>query len=740
MARVLVGAPLWYAWKGSSLLAVNARGECGDDHPSSGFYFRETRYLRTLSLTVNGEPPWLCQAAAREPDTLEFDFAHPELTVFGGGGTGQSRAEDVRDHNGVPYRALDLRVRYRTGVNRLTVECHIANLSLEPVSLELRWDLGADFADIQETLNGERQQQAPVGTEVSGRTVRFEYWHESLPLGTLITGTGGHDWTPTETSLTCRLRLESQEESDVGLVLEPLEGGVAPFASDAEEREHHALEWAERFARITTPQRTIAGEILERNFRDLASFPLLDGRTDEWLAMQAGIPLYPALWGRDALTAGWQAAFIDRGESLDSTLTRLGRLQGTRDDDWRDEEPGRIIQQVRSGPLARLGIIPEPYYGDFASPFMFVIALAHFHSWDGTRARLARHWDVARRIMDWARTRGDRDGDGYLEYLSRSPKGTEHQGWKDSGDAVVYDDGTPVRLPAATCELQGYWYAAQQVMAAMSLIMGSRGDARAYWRSAEQLKERFNRDWWVEEQQCVAFAMDADKNLIRSVTSNAGQCLATGIVSAGHMPALVGRLFAPDLFSGWGIRTLSTGHAAYHPVSYHRGSVWAVENATIVFGLRRFGFDARALDLSKALFDLAALYPDYRIPECVGGHARRPGSAPGVYPRANAPQLWNASAFALVLHSILGLQPVAPMELLVVDPALPSWLPDVLVRDLRVGNATVTIRFWRDPAGRSHAEVIHRQGTLRVIRQPPPESLTAGAGDRFRALFETVVH
>ena len=222
------------------------------------------------------------------------------------------------------------------------------------------------------------------------------------------------------------------------------------------------------------------------------------------------MPLYPALFGRDTLTAGWQAAWVDCGRSLGASLARLGRLQSDRVDKWRDEEPGRIPYQIRRGPLALLDINPyAAYYADFASPFMFVIALGHLYSWTGDLGIVRRHWDTVRRILDWARTYGDRDGDGYLEYQTQSSKGTKNQGWKDSGDAIVYEDGTPVSPPLGTCELQGYWYAAQQLAAVMSWALGARLDARGYWRNAAGLKKRFNCDWWIDDDACVALAMDA---------------------------------------------------------------------------------------------------------------------------------------------------------------------------------------------------------------------------------------
>jgi glycogen debranching enzyme len=222
------------------------------------------------------------------------------------------------------------------------------------------------------------------------------------------------------------------------------------------------------------------------------------------------------------------------------------------------------------------------------------------------------------------------------------------------------------------------------------------------------------------------------------VTSNVGHCLATGILDRERLPRVVARLFAPDMFSGWGIRTLSSRHAAYNPLSYHLGTVWAVENATICFGLRRFGFDAEAVRLARALFDLASLYTGGRIPETVGGYSREDHPTPGAYPRSNTPQLWNASSFPLLVHTLLGLLPYAALHALIVDPVLPEWLPAVDLHGIRVGGTTASLRFWRDENGRSHARVLERDGPLHVVRQPPPEALHVGPGRRLRALLSGV--
>jgi glycogen debranching enzyme len=741
MPHVHIRSDELYAWKGQSLLIANRRGECGRDGPLTGFYFREARHISNLLLTIDGEAPWLCQAAAVEPAVLRFDFVHPELTSFGGGGTGVSDDEVTTDAHGIPHRALDVLVEYRVGVAELTVALRVTNRARRVLTFDVGWTLAADFADVQEAQANGRQQTGGVSTEVVGAGLRFTYEHDALPYETLVTAAGDAEWRICGGKLVATVRLRPQQDAELLLRVYPHDFRDPIGAEEGAHREAFLRSWSERLTRVTTPGSAVIEQTLTSNFRDFASFPLLQGREDEWLALQAGMPVYPALFGRDTITAGWQAAFLDRGEVLEASLTRLGRMQSDRVHDWRDEEPGRIPYQVRQGPLARLDINPySAYFADFASPFMFVIGLAHLYAWTGERASIARHWDTVRRILEWARTYGDRNGDGYLEYRTRSSRGTKNQGWKDSGDAIVYEDGAPVPAPIATCEIQGYWYAAQQLMAILSVVMGESGDAQEYWRSATELKRRFNRDWWSADDRCVALAMDAEGRLVRAVTSNAGHCLATGIIDDEHLPALVGRLFEPDIFSGWGVRTLSARHSAYDPISYHRGSVWAVENATIAFGLRRFGFDARALDITRALFDLAALYPEYRIPETVGGYARGEIPFPGAYPRANTPQLWNASGFGLVVHSMLGLQPVAPLDLLVVDPVLPTWLPEVILRDLRIGGARATLRFTRAEDGVSHVDVTSRSGTLRVVKQPPPESLTAGPRDRFRALTDRLVH
>lgn len=720
------------------MLALDPSGRAGRGNALTGLWFRETRYLRTWRMRVNGREPHLCSLATRDDACIEVVFIHPELESFGGGGSGQSGDEETFDAHGVPHRAIDLRVVHEVRLDGLDTHVVVANRSLHRVELEVRVELAADWADLLDVI-GEREPKprAAVRVRPSGARLELGSMHDELPYATRIEAPGSR---ADREGVTWSLELGPRSEATLPMRV---------FAQDFEQpldadgiaaREIALAAWRLEQTAVEVHGPGAAPLVMRAAIADLRAFPLLDGAPDEWLALQAGVPLYPALFGRDALTAGWQSAFVDRGAMLDASLTRLGRMQTDRWLDWTDEQPGRIPFQVRRGPHARLSENPfAAHYADFASPLMYVVSLVQLFGWRGDEPSVRAHLDTARRILDWARERGDRDGDGYLEYLTRSPMGPKNQAWKDSGDAIVYDDGRPVEAPIAACEIQGYWFAAQELFAVLLWMLGERAEARAYWESSRALKARFHRDFWMEEEGFYGLALDPEKRLVRSITSNVGHCLATGILARETLPRVVERMFAPDMFGGWGIRTLSSLHPSYAPLSYHDGSVWSVENATIAFGLRRFGFDHRALQLAEATLELAARHRDFRIPECVGGYAKGELSHPGAYPQANPAQAWNASAIPMLLQVMLGLLPLAPVHLLVVDPALPPSIDRVVLRGLRVGGAKIDLIAWRDADGRSHFDVANKEGTLHVVRQPPPQSMSVSIGGRLRALVDGMI-
>jgi NAD(P)-dependent dehydrogenase (short-subunit alcohol dehydrogenase family) len=370
MAVALVRSDILYAWKGPSLLIVSMRGECSAEHPLSGLYFREARFLRTLRLEINGERPWLCETASLDPESLAMNFVHPEIEAPGGGGTGQSGDEETLDAHGIPERSLDIRLSYHVDVAGLDVVLAITNRARGPVHFELAWDLGADYADIQEAQAGRREQQSAVHIAAHAGRIEFAYGHAALPYRTEVRHDGRWQWRG-EQAVT-ELTLQPRQTEELRLRVIPLTGRDDISGTGATERETTLRTWRNTFAHVEVPGNRLFERVLEYNVRDVASFPLLDGARDEWLAMQAGMPLYPAFFGRDAVTAGWQAGFLDRGQTLSAALIKLGRLQSDRFDDWRDEQPSRIPYQVRTGPLALLNLNPySAYLGQFAAVSMY---------------------------------------------------------------------------------------------------------------------------------------------------------------------------------------------------------------------------------------------------------------------------------------------------------------------------------------------------------------------------------
>jgi glycogen debranching enzyme len=318
--------------------------------------------------------------------------------------------------------------------------------------------------------------------------------------------------------------------------------------------------------------------------------------------------------------------------------------------------------------------------------------------------------------------------------------GVKHLGCKDSGHAIVDHGGRQIEPPIATCEEQAFAYAARFLMAELLWSLDRKDEARQEFRKARELKSRFNEKFWMDEPGFIALGLDREGRPIGSITSNPGHCLASGIVDTARVPTVADRLMRDDLFSGWGIRTLSSRNPAYNPYSYHRGSVWPVEQGTFVLGFVRYGLHHHAERLARAQFDTAALFDFCRLPELLAGHqrdARHP--FPALYPQANSPQAWSASALLMMAQSLLGLYPYAPLHLLLVDPQLPEWLPELTLSNLQVGPAHADIRFFRTDDGSSDYRVLDVRGPLHVVRQPSPWSLTAGVGERAIDILRSLV-
>jgi glycogen debranching enzyme len=444
--------------------------------------------------------------------------------------------------------------------------------------------------------------------------------------------------------------------------------------------------------------------------------------------------MYQQFFGRDTLTTAWQA-LLAMPAMMKDTLILNAAWQGTAVDNWRDEEPGKLIHQARWGPLSRLGIDPfERYYGDYATPPDFLIMLGQYFAWTNDLETVRELLPAADKALTWLERYGDLDGDGFIEYLTRSERGVENQGWKDSHDAVVDENGTIIKPPIATSELQAYCYAALELVAPVFFLAGERKRAVQLLRDARALKKRFDDAFWMEDLGFYAFALGPDKKQVRSIASNTGHLLAAGIIPVEKGRRVAQRLMKPDLFSGWGVRTLSSAHPAYNPFSYHLGSVWPVENGTFALGLARYGCWDELHRLAEGLFAATELCSENRLPEALGGLPRdEEHPHPGIYPESNAPQSWSASMIVLLIQSLLGMRPVAPLRLLLVDPHLPEWLPDMRLEGVRLGESLLDLEFERTTAGETRYHVTRREGHARLIRQPVPQGDEASLLGRARA-------
>ncbi|HLY73930.1 MAG TPA: glycogen debranching N-terminal domain-containing protein, partial [Planctomycetota bacterium] len=441
-----------------------------------------------------------------------------------------------------------------------------------------------------------------------------------------------------------------------------------------------------------------------------------DYAEDVWVPA-AGVPWFVAIFGRDSLIASLQNMIVNNG-FVRGTLRKLAELQASERDDWRDAEPGKILHEMRYGELAHLKKIPHtPYYGTADATPLYLVVLHEAWKWTGDESLLRQYRDVALSCLEWIDAYGDSDGDGFQEYRTRSARGYENMGWKDAHDAVVYPDGSQVRQPKALCELQGYVYDAWMRMAEVFEALGEPDRSVELRRKAEDLRERFDERFWCEDLGFYAFALDPEKKPVRTVASNAGHCLWSGIARPDRAARVVRRFLEKDLWSGWGIRTLSSQNPAYNPLSYQLGSVWPHDNGLIALGFKRYGFHAEAARIARDISEAASSFEGYRLPELYAGIERHPGGFPVLYPGANVPQAWAAGSVFHLLQAILGLQGNAPQGRLYVDPMLPPWLRDVTLRGLRIGQSTLDLRFWLEQ-DLTRWEVLSRDGRVEVEERP----------------------
>jgi glycogen debranching enzyme len=642
---------------GNTFVVSDDRGdiEASLTDPTGLFSF-DTRFLSRWVLTLNGE-----RMNALSTDDLQYFEARFFLVP----GTGT-----------VYVDAKLSVIRRRSVANGFSEDLTILNHDEKPIDLTVRIEAASDFADLFEVKDA-LKKKGNYSTRVRKGSLELVYERDTFKRTTTISATSPAKID--KEGLTFRARIEPHGSWSTELsVLTGMTAGAAPRRPQNMQRDLER--WLETAPRLDSDSDSLK-TTYHRSLVDLAALrfspPVAAGRA----LPAAGLPWFMTMFGRDSIFTSLQALPFT-SELAATTLLALGEWQGIHVDDFRDEDPGRILHEMRYGEMTAFEERPHsPYYGCADATPLYVVLLDEYERWTGDR-RLVRELELeARAALAWIDDYADLQGNGYVSYKRRNEKtGLENQCWKDSWDSISYRDGRLAGFPRATCELQGYAYDAKIRGARLArLVWKDKAFADRLEGEAADLKRRFNRDFWIEDGEYFALALDADGGQVDTLTSNNGHLLWSGIVDKSKAKAVARHLLGPRLFSGWGVRTLAVGEGRYNPIGYHVGTVWPFDNSFIAWGLRRYDFKEEAAQVASGILD-AATYFDGRLPEAFGGYERTATKYPVQYPTACSPQAWSTGAPLLFLRTMLGLQPEG--EHLVVDPALPATIGRIELLDI----------------------------------------------------------
>jgi glycogen debranching enzyme len=712
--EIKVGPPVLTINQGTQFMVTDERGEI-DGASEQGVFGGDTRLVSYYALYVNGVPWTLLTSGAVQYYAARIELTNPALTT------------DLGD---LPAQQIGLSVRRRV-THGIHEDLDLISYSEGPVHIQLEIALRSDFADIFEVrshkfvrrgntqsrwhdsrcelqttyLNGDfhrgvvfqlvdfdSRPQFANGRVVFDITLhRGQSWH-TCACYHLDDGSGVRS-----TARRC-LRSNDTEHDELGMLLSEWKSAATRLNSGNEDVYRAFAQSVEDMGALRMHERDLARNV--------------------WVPA-AGVPWYVALFGRDSLIASMQNMMVSAPFAR-GALQRLAEYQASTIDDWRDAEPGKIPHELRVGELAHVHTVPHtPYYGTADATILYLIVLHETWKWTGDGSLLREHFDTAKRCLDWLDQFGDFDGDGFQEYRTRSANGYENMAWKDSLDAVIYPDGSQVHQPKALVELQGYAFDARRRMAEVFDALDEPDHAAEQRTAAARLRERFEEAYWCEDIGFYAFGLDPNKQAIKSLASNVGHCLWTGLLRPDRAERVVRRFLEPDFWSGWGIRTLSAVHPGYNPYSYHRGSVWPHDNALIAHGFKRYGYADECARVARDILEAASCFAGYRLPELYAGLPRQPGTFPVQYLGANIPQAWAAGSVFQLLQAILGLRGNAPEKRLYVHPTLPRWLPDVQLIGLAVGGTRLTLKFWRE-GDLSRWDVLQQEGgpEIQVTEEP----------------------
>jgi glycogen debranching enzyme len=701
--EITVASPGITISQGRTFMVTDERGEIAT-HTDEGVFAIDTRFFSFYRLYINRQPWNKISASQLTFYASKTHFANPVLFT---------------ENGEIPANTLRLTVD-RAVSQGIHEDFYLENYSGKQISAMIELELRSDFADIFEVKSKSLIQRGKIQTTWNNQhdTLRTSYNNKDFHRAAIYRVPNSSvpvDYANGRIMFEILLEAGQRWHSCGEMILEhgdkvrkPLYALCRqPPITNTDDEEEHTLQdfderqmrWQARCTSINTPNDHVY-RMYRQAVEDMGALRIYDlDVSDEAWVPAAGVPWFVTLFGRDSLIASLQNMSISPGFAR-GALKRLAEYQATERDDWRDAQPGKILHEMRFGELAHFHKIPHtPYYGTADATILYLIVLSEAYRWTGDIELLRDYRETAERCLQWIDQWGDLDGDGFQEYKTYSSLGYENVGWKDSGDAVVYADGSQVKQPKALCELQGYVFDAKMRMAEAFEALGNPTRAQALQEQAATLKRKFNQDFWMEQEGCFAYGLDPSKKQISSIASNPGHCLWSGIADQEKAVRTGQRLLKTDMWSGWGIRTLSSLNPAYNPLSYQNGSIWPHDNGIIAAGLKRYGLIDEANQVIRGIFDAARRFDAYRLPEVYAGLQRegKHTDFPALYPGgANIPQAWASGSIFQMLQAILGLRADAPHHTLYVCPTLPSWLPEIEMNHLRVGHCTLKIRFWRD--------------------------------------------
>lgn len=669
---------------GATFLVTDSFGWI-NDNLAQGFFVNDTRMISYYEISLNRDRLLLLASSPINYHSALYQFTNPPLRTITGT---------------LPQGCLIISLR-RNIANGMQEAIDITNHHAKPVEFQLMLAIRSDFADIFEVKAKQILTRGETETTWANGVLTTEYRNGSFYRGLRIqTEQSSSQPRYANGRLFFDVLLDpgATWHTDISFfalmdaACDPGQVCIIPVKTEAKQVSEDFLAQA---TKLHSSNAQIA-EYYQQALVDLSALRIkVENNGQQFWMPAAGIPWFVAVFGRDSVIVSLQTVAV-YPEFARGTLVKLAQLQATEIDDWRDAQPGKMLHELRQDELTQLNELPyTPYYGTVDTTILWIITLAEAYHWSGDLTILNDCRDALEQALVWIDKYGDFDQDGFVEYQTRSSVGLRNQGWKDSGDSVVYPNGVQVEPPIALCEVQGYVYDAWKRAAQIYEVWGEPEAARLR-QKADRLYQQFNERFWMADAGFYCFGLDSKKQQIQSIASNPGHLLLSGIVPPERAASMVQRLFQPDLWCGWGIRTLSSLNPAYNPISYQLGSVWPHDNAAIAMGLKFYGYHAEAARIAEGIFAAASYFEAGRMPELFGGIERQPDTFPVPYSDANIPQAWAAGSILLLIRSLLGLEANAPKKHLTVQPMLPDWLPDLELTNLRVGAATVAIRFWRE--------------------------------------------